>query len=59
MDQLMDTEDLIKDEDLVTSGSCKGQPGQHGQKDAASLISDMTGAPILFPWTKLQPLVYV
>ena len=44
MDQLMDTDDLIKDEDLVASGSCKGQPGQPGQKDAASLLSDMTGA---------------
>ena len=47
MDQLMDTDDLIKDEDLVASGACKGQPGQPGQKDAASLLSDMTGASII------------
>ena len=47
MDQLMDTDDLIKDEDLVASGSCKGQPGQPGQKDAASLLSDMTGQSII------------
>ena len=50
MDQLMDTDDLIKDEDLVASGSCKGQPGHSAQKDAASLISDMTGAFISLPW---------
>ena len=56
MDQLMDTDDLIKDEDLVASGSCKGQPGQPGQKDAASLISDMTGASIILPWKRLQCL---
>ena len=42
MDQLVDTDDLIKDEDFVTSGSAKSPP-QTGQKDAASLISDMTG----------------
>ena len=42
MDQLVDTDDLIKDEDLVTAGSAKS-PVQTGQKDAASLISDMTG----------------
>lgn len=42
MDQLVDTNDLIKDEDLVTSGSAIS-PAQTGQKDAASLISDMTG----------------
>lgn len=41
MDQLMDTDDLIIDEDLVTSQSSKG--AHSGQKDAASLISDMTG----------------
>ena len=62
VDQLMDTDDLIKDEDLVATGSCKGQPGQPGQpgqKDAASLISDMTGASIILPWRKLQPLEVV
>ena len=42
MDQLVDTDDLIKDEDLVACGSAKS-PAQTGQKDAASLISDMTG----------------
>ena len=42
MDQLVDTNDLIKDEDLVASGSAKS-PAQAGQKDVASLISDMTG----------------
>ena len=42
MDQLVDTDDLIKDEDLVNSGS---SPAKAGQKDAASLISDMTGGP--------------
>ena len=45
MDQLVDTDDLIKEEDLVTSGSVKS-PAQAGQKDAASLISDMTGKPV-------------
>ena len=41
MDQLVDTDDLIKDEDLVNTGSA---PAKTGQKDAASLISDMTGS---------------
>jgi hypothetical protein len=43
MEKIMDTDDLIKDEDLVTATSAKVQSAQSGQKDAASLISDMTG----------------
>ena len=43
MEKIMDTDDLIKDEDLMTATSAKTQSAQSGQKDAASLISDMTG----------------
>jgi hypothetical protein len=48
MDQLVDTKDLIKDEDLVA-----GVPGptlarqQSSQREAAALISEMTGMPAL------------
>ena len=44
MGQLVDTDDLIKDEDLVATGSAQC-PTQAGQQDAVSLISDMTGGP--------------
>ena len=43
MEKIMDTNDLIKDEDLMTATSAKAQSAQSGQKDAASLISDITG----------------
>ncbi len=42
LEQLVDAEELIRDEDLVSSSSVKCQ-AVTGQKDAASLISDMTG----------------
>ena len=46
--ELMDTSELVKDEDLeaepaaAAAGRCK-KPGSKGQKGAADLLSEMTG----------------
>lgn len=44
VDQLMDTADLIKDEDLMSASGTAAAKGSHQQKDASALISEMTGA---------------
>ncbi|KAK9916950.1 hypothetical protein WJX75_009151 [Coccomyxa subellipsoidea] len=43
VDQLMDTVDLIKDEDLVSASGTAAAKGSHQQKDASALLSEMTG----------------
>ncbi|BDA40363.1 TATA-binding protein-associated factor 172 [Coccomyxa sp. Obi] len=43
VDQLMDTAELIKDEDLVLGPGPAAPSGKDQQKDASALISEMTG----------------
>lgn len=42
---LMDTSELVKDEDLVTDSgaAARKEPGKAAQKDASALLSEMTG----------------
>lgn len=43
VDQLMDTAELIKDEDLVSGSGPATASGKDQQKDASALLSEMTG----------------
>lgn len=43
VDQLMDTAELIKDEDLISKASPAAPSGKDQQKDASALLSEMTG----------------
>lgn len=48
VDQLMDTADLVKDEDLVSDAGPAAGKGSGQQKDASALISEMTGGNLRF-----------
>lgn len=49
VEQLMDTQDLIKDEDLVAAAPGPKLGRQQSQKEASALILEMTGACLTSP----------
>jgi hypothetical protein len=56
MKTLLDTEDLVKDEDLVSRGGGGGRPvQQRGTQQAAELLGDMTGILIVCGMRCLTP----